>query len=499
MKIVKAEIISTNGRPRLRIQLDSRQILSRQNLSRPPAPTEASPRPDPKTIDIKLGTTVYNFRYWKTRWTNKKTRRVYTAYELAPQAGRRKEKRSTLKALRERCQEIAIAMENGETARLQLTPADQASFLRSRELLAPYRKALEVVVGEHVDCLQLLNGRASVIEAVRDYLARHPAGVKPRTIPDIITEFKLRHPKRPRGKKWEKHLFFMLDKFAGRFTGHLDLVTAQEIDDWLDSLKTRRKKQIDLETRHHYRSVLIPLIDYAKSRGYVPKDFNVMDDVSDPEPPKKDTNIYTPEELVALLSKAESHRRYKNSDVCPYEKLVPFITITAFAGVRHGEMNEDKVRLLDWSDFDWETNRIYIDGKAAKGTRSKDGDDRVVDMPENLVEWLKPYVRKSGKICDVKNTANALCRLRQLAGIKGNRRNALRKSFITYRLALVKDIAAVADTAGNSPTVIKSNYKAKSHSRLDQVAERWFSIKPSRPEVLPLWQMKTGKTCPGRT
>ena len=57
------------------------------------------------------------------------------------------------------------------------------------------------------------------------------------------------------------------------------------------------------------------------------------------------------------------------------------------------------------------------------------------------------------------------------------RDNALRHSFVSYRLADVQDVARVALEAGNSPAMIFQHYR-----ELVRPAEgaRWFQIRPER-------------------
>ena len=57
--------------------------------------------------------------------------------------------------------------------------------------------------------------------------------------------------------------------------------------------------------------------------------------------------------------------------------------------------------------------------------------------------------------------------------------NALRHSFISYRLAKTKDIAAVALEAGNSARVIFANYRQLCS---ESEANDWFSILPAQAE-----------------
>ena len=70
------------------------------------------------------------------------------------------------------------------------------------------------------------------------------------------------------------------------------------------------------------------------------------------------------------------------------------------------------------------------------------------------------------------------------------KRNALRHSFISYRVASVKDVARVALEAGNSPAMVFANYR---QLVTDHEAEQWFNISPSNRErdvtdkSLPRW------------
>ena len=128
-------------------------------------------------------------------------------------------------------------------------------------------------------------------------------------------------------------------------------------------------------------------MNFARTRGYLDKDWDALDQVDDPDSPATSVDLYTPEDLVKLLARAEKTKAGR--------KLVPLICITAFAGVRHGEMNEEKIEALDWANFDWEAKRIFIDADAAKQTGRTVGDDRVVDMSDNLIAWLKPHCRSS--------------------------------------------------------------------------------------------------------
>jgi hypothetical protein len=59
------------------------------------------------------------------------------------------------------------------------------------------------------------------------------------------------------------------------------------------------------------------------------------------------------------------------------------------------------------------------------------------------------------------------------------KKNALRHSYISYRVAECADVARVADESGNSPGIIKTNYLKR--VKPDQAAE-WFNIMPAAVE-----------------
>ena len=62
--------------------------------------------------------------------------------------------------------------------------------------------------------------------------------------------------------------------------------------------------------------------------------------------------------------------------------------------------------------------------------------------------------------------------------------NALRHSFISYRMAILKDENKVALESGNSPKVIFESYR---ELVTEQDAKAWFSIEPTKAvNVLPM-------------
>lgn len=446
---------------------DSVQILPSASSALSAVKSRARP------LEVHEGSVTVRVYPGRTSFKSRGKQRRYKTHVIVyfDAAGRHRERRASLEDAKTRAGDIARSIASGQSALGNLGPQDWSSYLRARELLAPAGKSLELACSEYAEMSAILSSHAShssplpsPADLARYWLASHPAGIDERRIPRIVEELLYR---RTVSGKYRRNLAKMLERLAARFDCPLTALQSRDVDDWLDSLGT------GLRTRRNHRDALENLVNFARQRGYVPETWKLLDLVSDPEPPAPAVNLYTPEELLKLLHRAESTRAGT--------KLVPLIAITAFAGIRHGEMNEEKVQHLDWADIDWDAKRIYVGRGPAKT-----GNDRTVDMPDNLVEWLLPYRRRAGKLCVLANTSSALCRLRHKAAIAGPKRNALRKSFISYKLALTRDIAGVADQAGNSAAIIRKNYK-RSDTRLREAAARWFTIRPERADVLPLF------------
>lgn len=360
--------------------------------------------------------------------------------------------------------EKATDLANGETIRLALGPADLGSYMRAREVLLPTGIPIELAAAEYASAHAKLGGR-SIAEAIDFFLENRPAGISNKTVPEIVAEMLDRQDQAAEvGERWADSLKGQLKRFADKFQGPLHTVRAAAINDWL------RQQGSSAHTRLNYRGAVLQLVRYARGNGHLPSTWNELTPALVPVPKLKqiEIKILTPEQLVSLLA------------VAP-QNLIPFLCIAAFAGVRHEEMASKSKPRLDWRDIDLEAGLIYIPIGVAKK-----GEDRNVPMSANLIAWLTPHAKRNGPICDLSNASNSLTRAKKKAKLdagKNETRNTLRKSFISYRKEITKNIAQVADEAGNSVAKIKSNYKKSIPA---SEAKRWFDIWPTSAGVIQL-------------
>jgi len=154
--------------------------------------------------------------------------------------------------------------------------------------------------------------------------------------------------------------------------------------------------------------------------------------------------------------------------------VLAYLVLGAFAGIRTAELSR-----LEWQDIDLVSGYITIQGRKAK-TRQR----RLIRIQPNLAAWLALMKQPEGHVINLKRpdkTTYEVCA--KQAGITW-KRNGLRHSFISYRLAATNDENLVSSEAGNSPAMVYRNYRQLVRPEL---ATEWFSIAPAIAEnVIPI-------------
>jgi integrase len=193
-----------------------------------------------------------------------------------------------------------------------------------------------------------------------------------------------------------------------------------------------------------------------------------MDAVEFADEKSGEIQIFTPEELVRILSTAR-------------EELIPWLAIAAFAGLRSSE-----IQRLDWSE-------ISLTGDAephilVKSSKAKTGSRRLVPVSDNLARWLARCAKSEGRVSAFDNMSKQIDWLvadmnrdHEKRGLKkfAWKRNAMRHSFISYRLAIIKVTGQVALEAGNSPQMVFKHYR---QLVTEKAAQQWFGIAPQSAE-----------------
>jgi len=275
-------------------------------------------------------------------------------------------------------------------------------------------------------------------------LKHHPMGAKRLALGELSDAYIESRRRVGVSKAWLGTIQTTVNMLLKKFPRELpELPTGKEVTAWLEESYTSAvTKNTKLRTLKAFAAWSVK----EKLAG--------MDSITPAEfwkVPAKAVEIYTPAELEKILRSIS-------------KLAVPFVAIGAFAGLRAAE-----VLRLDWSEIDLERGHIVVAASKAK-TAAR----RLAPVSENLRAWLSPFVRKEGPVVPVCPT-----RINKILTGEGlpRKRNALRHSYISYRLAVVHDAPRVALEAGNSPAMIFKHYR---ELVTEAAAKAWFEIVPGQ-------------------
>jgi len=299
-----------------------------------------------------------------------------------------------------------------------------------------------------------LAGRASIGEVCRDWLKRNAVELPRILAPAAITKIKEQAEIDGKSVLRLKQLANVLDRFATNFNVEVHTITPNQISAYLTSLALSER------SRRNHRDVIGFFNRWLVLRGFLPKGTDWLDGVQKYSARKLgEITIYSPDEMRRLIEAAD-------------EKILPMIVIGGFAGLRHAE-----IARLNWQDIDLEEGFIEVKAENAK-TETR----RIVPLKANLKAFLAPLAKKTGKVVPLVNTVKQLLKTATDTGDDENeieamewKHNALRHTFISARVAESGDVPRVADEAGNSPQVIRTNYLKRMRPA---AAAEWFAIKP---------------------
>jgi len=349
-------------------------------------------------------------------------------------------------------EEIATKLSNGESAALELTGDDRRIYLAAMECLRDCQGvSLEIAAREYAQARKLL-GPASIMEAAKFYDRHGRSVLKSGTLQEILDAMLAALEADKRGDYHRRDIKRMVGKFVGHFNCPISEISNGAINEWLRGLDGAGR------TRDNYRDAVHNFFGFAQAEGFLPKELpHAARDAKRVNDVGADNEVFTVEEAEKLLHGAP-------------ERLIPPLALKLFSGLRTEEM-----LLIRWEDIKFDQNVIFLTKDITK-TKKR----RLPPLLPNLKQWLLPYAQNTGIISERWSSAHTLSkswtRRAEQVGV-AYKKNAMRNSYVSYRLAVVKDIAQVALESGNSPGVIQENYL---ELVTEPEARRWFSIVPNQ-------------------
>ena len=361
---------------------------------------------------------------------------------------------------------VAIALAKGELDVLELRSADRLAYVHAVEELKPTGVALEVAAREYAAMWKILGGKAAPVEAAREFARRHLVDLPDKMLPDAVSEMLDAKERDGASVVYMKALRFYLGQLAGAFHCQLRSVTTGQLGNFL------RNMEVSARSKNNARGAVRTFYQFCKAQGWVPKDHDGIELVAKFKEKPHGIEIFTPAEMAQFLAFARP-------------EMVSFLGIGAFAGLRSAEIER-----LDWAEVRLADRLIEV-----KAEKAKTASRRLVPITENLAKWLAPYAQPNGRVAPFQYAEKEIAALvedvnaglRAAASAAGKdpekaklakwRKNALRHSFISYRVADIQNVAQVALEAGNSPQIIFKNYRELVRPA---EAKAWFGIEPEQ-------------------
>ena len=374
---------------------------------------------------------------------------------LFREQGKRKQAwRSTFEAAKRAAADAIEATLTGDASALKLSAAERHTYLRAVEFVAPLNIPLDHAAREYAEIRIMLAGKATPAEACRDWLQRHAVELPKITVAVAVEQMKTQAETDGKSDLRLKQLANVLDRFADNFNQEVHTLTPKLIADYLSALELAER------TRRNHRDVIGFFNRWLVVRGYLAKGTDWLEGVQNYTARKLgQISIYTAEEMQRLVAAAD-------------DRILPMIVIGGFAGLRHAE-----IARLEWQDIDLEEGFIEV-----KAENAKTDTRRIVPLKPNLKAFLFPLAKKNGKVVSLVNTTKQLLKTAtDTADVKNKivalewKHNALRHTYISARVAECGDVPRVADEAGNSPQVIRTNYLKRMRPA---AAAEWFAIQP---------------------
>lgn len=407
---------------------------------------------------------VYNadgvdFTIYKTTKSAKSGPKDYWLLEDYSTGKRRLLNNPTRKAAERRADQIRTAMVKGQAHRSLVNHGQWQEICIALEVVrnAPAMDSLSSAVRSWAECITLLDGRATLLDAVKFFLANH-RGTGPQPKPIRFDEAgKLYHAFKVADGKSASHcdnIQSRLNRLTEKLPAGvmLDEPTAGQLEQAVVSLGLRPK------TRNEYKITLGNLYTWAAKQNppLVTKGFNPGKEMERCKVIQGEVEFLRVAELKKILARLPTTR----------PDLMSLVALVCFAGLRPSEAAR-----LDWSEVGQDHIRL-------PGKKSKTGHSRQIPIQENLKSWLALWRKDGGLVCPDVSLEHVNTAIRRVSGVRLSH-DAMRHGYGTHRQRVIKNLGQVAEEMGNSFAICRRHYVNAFCTEAE--ANEWFSVVPANP------------------
>jgi integrase len=346
----------------------------------------------------------------------------------------------------------AAQLSRGDVDAMQLSGKDRLVYGRALETVKEFDRPLDAVAIEYREASKLLNG-VSLIDAARFYSRHHGHGITRKPVADAVDAMIAAKTAKGVSAVYRADLVYRLGTFKEAFHCDVNALTPDDVKTFFES----RLAGLSPRSHNNFLRTVRTFLGFAQNHGWLSKEADLLARVEKRSEKPTPAEIFTPAQLAVLLKHASP-------------EFAPCLALGAFAGLR-----SEEILRLDWSDVERRPGFIEVAAHKAKtATR------RIVPLLSNLARWLAVAPRNGARVWPQSKDCffHAMRDTAADAKIKWEQ-NALRHSFISYRLAEIQDVNRVALEAGNSPQMIFRHYRELA---TPEQARTWFSISPAEAQ-----------------
>lgn len=403
-------------------------------------------------------------------------------------------------------QSKAETLSCGEMDALKLGATEARAYVNCAAMAKSIGLPLEVLVKDYLVTWQVLGGRATLPEAAREYVRRNGHIKERKTVPLAVDEMIKERGKDGTSDAYLKVLKVYLKQFKEKIQCDVGLVSTAMLTEYFRGLP------VSPRSKNNARATLGAFFKFCKENGWLPKDHEGITGVPKfKEKAGEIIEIYDPKELEEILTVAREEMipfltigAFAGLRTAEIERLdwseVHWKDKDPFIEIKAAKAKTASRRLVPIS----ENLAAWLKGRAKEHGRvwSYDNTAKQIGwLMEDVSEaraWaaIRKAVEKAGKRWTQdeleaahkvrrKRERDAFAERREKAIDEGHKppdepleqvtelpdgteveyqradwkKNALRHSYISYRLAVIHDVAKVALEAGNSSQIIFQHYR----------------------------------------
>lgn len=313
--------------------------------------------------------------------------------------------------------------------------------------------------------LQARMGEVPVHLAVDFYLQNNRTKkVIDARIADLLPQFRASLVEHERSPNYTGEMDQYLTPFAKVFPGTIRDITTDQVDRYMTQLSQ------SLNSRKHFLAACVTFFRWARDmKKALPTGPTEPEMVTRPDPKPQPIRIYTPAQMALFL-------RYAQGDE------IPLVVLGGFSGLRVSEITGERTAHgpIQCEDILFAEVAVRVTQKV-----QDDSCDRYAPLLPAAAKYLNHFRGKTGPVWTTTITPfhvlSGLLKRISAAGHEVPRlRNGFRRSYISYRTAITRDPAKVADECNTSPEKIRKNYRRPG---LESVAHAWFALRPRRRAI----------------